>query len=68
MRTWQDADVPVAERLRRFAATAGLDELCVHRLRRLPEGALLEVLNKRRWGRYSDNMNAVVTAESKRAR
>eukprot|EP00969_Alexandrium_andersonii_P360807 15456195-Alexandrium_andersonii.AAC.1 len=62
MRTWQDPDVPLEERLQRFAAVAELDDLCVHRLHRLPEAALLEVLNKQRWGRYSDNMNAVVTA------
>eukprot|EP00969_Alexandrium_andersonii_P235333 10390439-Alexandrium_andersonii.AAC.1 len=67
MRAWQDPDVPVLERLARFAVIAELDALCVHRLRRLPEAALLEVLNKQRWGRHTDNMNAVVTAESKRA-
>eukprot|EP00969_Alexandrium_andersonii_P337437 14914115-Alexandrium_andersonii.AAC.1 len=67
MRAWQDPDVPLLERLRRLATIAELDALCVHRLCRLPEAALLEVLNKKRWGRRADNMNAVVTAESKRA-
>eukprot|EP00969_Alexandrium_andersonii_P235595 10402143-Alexandrium_andersonii.AAC.1 len=67
MRAWQDPDAPLLDRLKRFATIAELDVLCVHRLRRIPEQALAEVLNKQRWGRRTGNMNAVVTAESKRA-
>eukprot|EP00969_Alexandrium_andersonii_P283178 12519144-Alexandrium_andersonii.AAC.1 len=67
MRAWQDPDVPLLGRLRRFATIAELDALCVHRVRRLPEAALFEVLSKKPRGRRTDNMNAVATAESKRA-
>eukprot|EP00969_Alexandrium_andersonii_P262499 11604577-Alexandrium_andersonii.AAC.1 len=66
MRAWQDADVPLLDRLERFAVLAELDPLCIHRLKKILDRALAEVLNKQRWGRHTDNMNAAGTAESKR--
>eukprot|EP00969_Alexandrium_andersonii_P165222 7302424-Alexandrium_andersonii.AAC.1 len=68
MRMWQDPAIELGTRLLNFADAADLDTLCVRRLRRLPPRALEELLNKQRWGVHTDNTNAVVSAEAKRAR